>query len=192
MKLKNALSISLSVGLLSPTLAFCAEGGAAEGGSWLALLFYVINFTIFVYILVRFGGPMAVKFFRDRATEIRENIKLSEAGFRSANQTAQEAEAQLKGLAAEKERLVAEMRAETAREVARIRELGQMAAQRIRRDAEMTSRSIGDNGRRVIQAHLAAVAARLARELISNAFQPGDQSRLLTEFLDTVRQEARP
>ena len=191
MKLKSALLI-LSVGLLSPTLAFCAEGAHTEGGSWFALIFYILNFALFVYILARFAGPMAVKFFHDRATEIRENIKLSEAGFRSASQTAEQAEAELKGLAAEKERLVAEMRAETAREVARIRELGQMGAQRIKRDAEMTSRSIGENGRRVIQAHLAATAARLARELIANNFEPGDQSRLISDFLDTISHEARP
>ena len=117
MKLKTILSIVLGVGLLSPTLAFCAEGGAAESGSWVALIFYIINFAIFVYILMRFAGPLAVKFFHDRATEIREGIDLSESGFRSASQTAEQAEAELRGLAAEKDRLLEEMRAETAREV---------------------------------------------------------------------------
>lgn len=192
MKFKSALSIALGVGLLSPTLAFCAEHGAPESGSWVALIFYIINFAIFVYILVRFAGPITIKFFHDRAVEIRERIHLSEAGFRSATRTAEQAEAQLRGLAAEKELLLTEMRAETAREAARIRELGQMAAQRIRRDAEMTARSIADNGRRTVQAHLAATAARMARELIVNNFEPADQSRLVREFLDTVHHEARP
>jgi len=77
-------------------------------------------------------------------------------------------------------------------QAARIRELGQMGAQRIRRDAEMTARSIADNGRRTVQAHLAATAARLARTLITDNFEAADQSRLLREFLDTVSQEARP
>jgi hypothetical protein len=67
-----------------------------------------------------------------------------------------------------------------------------MGAQRIRRDAESTARSIADSGRRTIQAHLAAVATRLARELIVKNFEPADQTRLVREFLDTVRQEARP
>ncbi|MGO9056483.1 MAG: hypothetical protein ACLQU2_03745 [Candidatus Binataceae bacterium] len=192
MKLKTKLSIALGVGLLSPTLAFCAEGGAGESGSWVALIFYIINFAIFVYILMRFAGPLAVKFFHDRATEIRETIDLSESGFRSASQTAEQAEAELRGLAAEKERLLKEMRAETAREVARIRELGQMGAVRIRRDAEMTARSIADSGRRTVQAHLAATAARMARELIARDFDTADQSRLVREFLDTVHHEARP
>jgi F-type H+-transporting ATPase subunit b len=191
MKLKTILAATLGVGL-SPTLAFCAEGGAAEGGSWLMLIFYVINFAAFVYIVARFAGPMAVKFFRERAAEIRGNIDLSEAGFRSASQTAERGEAEVRGLEAEKDRIIKEMRAETAREAARIRELGQMAAQRIRRDAEMTARSLADNGRRIVQAHLAATATRFARELIINNFEAADQSRLLREFLDTVQHEARP
>jgi F0F1-type ATP synthase membrane subunit b/b' len=191
MKLKTTLAATLGVGL-SPTLAFCAEGGAAEGGSWLALLFYVINFAIFVYILARYAAPLAVKFFHERAVEIRHTTNLSESGLRSASQTAAQAQAEVAGLEAEKARILAEMRAETAREAARIRELGQLSAQRIRRDAEMTARSIADSGRRTVQAHLAATAARLARTLITDNFEAADQTRLLHEFLDTVSKESRP
>jgi F0F1-type ATP synthase membrane subunit b/b' len=191
MKLKTTLAATLSVGL-SPTLAFCAEGGAAEGGSWLALVFYVINFAIFVYILARYAAPLAVKFFHERAVEIRNTANLSESGLRSASQTAAQAEAEVTGLEAEKARILAEMRAETAREAARIRELGQLSAQRIRRDAEMTARSIADSGRRTVQAHLAATAARLARTLITDHFEAADQARLLNEFLETVGKESRP
>jgi F-type H+-transporting ATPase subunit b len=189
MKLKTTLAVTLGVGL-SPTLAFCAEG-AVEHGSWVLLGFYVFNFAIFAAILGYYAVPIAVKFFRERAAEIRNNINLSEAGFRRAGETAQQAEAEVAGLEAEKARLLAEMREHTRREAARIRELGEMAAQRIRRDAEATARSIAENGRRTVQMHLAAAAARLARQLIINNFEATDQSRLLHEFLDTVSREAR-
>ncbi len=190
MKLKTILAVTLGVGL-SPTLAFCAEG-AAEGGSWLVLVFYIFNFAIFAALLVWGAGPLTVKFFRERAREIRESIELCESGFRSASQTAEAAEAQIAGLEAEKARILKEMREETAREVARLRELGQAAAQRIRRDAEMTARSIADGGRRTIQTHLAAAAVRMAHELVRLNFEAADQSRLVRQFLETVRQEARP
>ncbi len=189
MKLKTILAVTLGVGL-SPTLAFCAEG-AAEGGSWLLLCFYIFNFAIFAAILAYGAGPMIVKFFHERAHEIRENIELSEKGFRSATETAETAEAQVAGLEAEKARILKEMREETAREVARLRELGQAGAQRIRRDAEMTARSIADSGRRTVQTHLAAAAARMARELIAANFEAADQTRLVRDFLETVRHEAR-
>lgn len=191
MKLKTILAVTLGVGL-SPTLAFCAEGAAEGGGSWVALLFYIINFAIFVYILVHYAGPLTVRFFRERAKEIRDKIDLSERGLRSAIQTAESAEAQIAQLEAEKARILKEMREETAREVARMLELGRMGAQRIRRDAESTAQSIADSGRRTIQAHLAAIATRLARDLIVRNFEPEDQTRLVREFLETVRHEARP
>ncbi len=190
MKLKTILTVTLGVGL-SPTLAFCAQGAAEESGSWVALLFYIFNFALFVAILWYYALPLVVKFFRERARDIRENIELSETGFRSATQTAQSAQAQIAGLEAEKARILKEMREETAREVARLRELGQAGAQRIRRDAELTAKSIADNGRRTVQAHLAAAAAALARELIAREFEPADQNRLVRQFLDTLQQEAR-
>jgi F0F1-type ATP synthase membrane subunit b/b' len=190
MKLKTTLAVILGVGL-SPTLAFCAEGAAGHG-SWVLLGFYVFNFAVFVAILWYYAAPLAVKFFHERAAEIRSNINLSEEGFRRAGETAQHAEAEVAGLEAEKARLLAEMREQTRREAVRIRELGQLAAQRIRRDAETTARSIAENGRRTVQRHLAAVAARLARQLLANNFEPADQSRLLREFLDTVSREVRP
>jgi F0F1-type ATP synthase membrane subunit b/b' len=189
MKLKTILAATLGVGL-SPTLAFCAEG-APEQGSWLALLFYVINFAVFVYILAHFAGPLAVRFFRERAQEIRSRVELSESSLRSATITAQVAEAEVAGLEAEKARLLKEMREETARQVARILELGRMADQRIRRDGELAAQSIAESGRRTLQAHLAAAAVRMARNIIEREFEPADQSRLVREFLQTVQQEAR-
>jgi F-type H+-transporting ATPase subunit b len=190
MKLKTILLSIVSVGL-SPTLAFCAEGAAEGGGSWLALAFYIFNFALFVYLLVHYAGPITVKFFRERARTIRESIKLSETSFSNANQVAQSAESEVANLEAQKARILEDMRAETAREVARLRAAGQAAAERIRRDAAMTASSISDNGRRIIQAHLASTAVRLARELIVRNFEAADQSRLVREFLQTVGQETR-
>ncbi len=190
MKPKTLLTVAVGVGL-SPTLAFCAEGAAEGGGSWLALCFYIINFALFAFILVHYAGPLTVRFFNERSRTIRENLKLSETSLRDASQTAAAAEAQIAGLEAEKARLIEEMRAETAREVGRLRAAGQAAAQRIRRDAELTASSLADNGRRIVQTHLAAAAARIARDLIVQNFESADQSRLIREFLQTVREENR-
>src|SRR5438132_7226727 len=63
--------------LLLPAAGWGAEGGgeaAAGGGSWLSLLFYVINFAAFVWILVHYAGPAARKFFFDRAAGIKETF----------------------------------------------------------------------------------------------------------------------
>ena len=68
--LERSVFILTCAVLLLPTAGWCAEGGgeaAAGGGSWLSLLFYVINFAVFVWILVHYAGPQARRFFSDRA-----------------------------------------------------------------------------------------------------------------------------
>ena len=66
-----------------------------------------------------------------------------------------------------------------------------MGATRIRRDAEMTARSIADNGRRTVRP-ISPPPRRGWPGNRSPAFTTADQSRLVGEFLDTVREEARP
>ncbi len=191
MKLKTLLAVTLSVGL-SPALAFCAEQPAANRGSWIALIFYVINFAIFLFLMVHYAGPFILKFFAERASEIREQFKVSESSLRSASRTADEAGAAMANLETEKTRILSEMRAETNREIARLRDAGKAAVERIRRDAELTAGSLVENGRGIIQAHLASAAARIARDLIVNNFEPADQTRLVREFLHAVTEERRP
>jgi len=61
----------IGAALLAPVSAWCAEAGGAEaeGGSWLSLLFYIINFALFIWILMRYAAPMARKFFADRGPD---------------------------------------------------------------------------------------------------------------------------
>ena len=63
--------------LLLPAVGWCTEGGgeaAAGGGSWLSLLFYVINFAVFVWILARYAAPPVRKIFADRVTGIKDTF----------------------------------------------------------------------------------------------------------------------
>lgn len=190
MKLRHSIALG-AILLLVPATALCAEGGEGRG-SWLTLLFFTINFILFVVILAKFGAPVARKFLRDRATQIRETLSRSTSAFERAQQIANQAAVRMAQLEAEKKLLAAEMGRETEREVARIRELTQTALGRIRRDAELTAGAIADSGRRRIRTHLAEVAAKLARDLIAANFDAADQSRLIEDFMTRIRNEARP
>src|ERR1700724_1509695 len=76
---------------LTPTLAIAAGGAEAERGSWGALIFYVINFLLFVGILWKYALPAARNFFRDRAAGIRETMSKADAAFRGAQALASRA-----------------------------------------------------------------------------------------------------
>ncbi len=190
MKLKAAIATVLSVGLF-PALAFCAENTAAtETGSWFALLFYVINFSLFVVIIVRYAGPAIKGFFRDRAVGIRQNMQLADSALLEAQERASRAAEQMSRLDAEKARIASEMTDETVYQVGRIYDMAREAVSRLKRDTELTSAALRESGRRHVREAMALAAGEIARELIVRNFEPSDQSRLLEQFTVRLNQEA--
>jgi len=190
MKLKAAIATALSVGLF-PALAFCAENSAAtETGSWFALLFYVINFSLFLMIIVRYAGPAIKGFFRDRAVGIRQNMQRADSALLQAQERASRAAEQMSRLDAEKARIASEMTDETVYQVGRIYDMAREAVARLKRDTELTSAALRESGRRHVREAMALAAGEIARELIVRNFESSDQSRLLEQFTAKLNQEA--
>lgn len=191
MKLRAATAAILSVGFC-PALAFCAEAGEG-GGSWLTLMFFALNFTGLVFIVAFFAAPVISKFFRDRASAVRETLRRLEDDARRAQGIADQAAARQARLAADKTELANEMRAETVREIGRMRELARAAIERIKRDVELTAAAAAEGARRQMRARLAQVATDLARKLIVNNLDATDQGRLIEDFMERLRREvAKP
>ncbi|MGA8056842.1 MAG: ATP synthase F0 subunit B [Candidatus Binataceae bacterium] len=180
--------------LLLPATGWCAESGGGEavagGGSWLSLLFYVINFTVFVWILVHYAGPPARKFFADRAGSIKETFARAEATLKQAQDLANRAAERMSRLEAEKKQLRADLDAETAYIANRIREMARETAQRIVRDTELTGAAITEAAQRHVRAMLAEMTGKVARELMVKSFTDDDQARLLRGFEEKLAQEA--
>jgi F0F1-type ATP synthase membrane subunit b/b' len=183
-------AVILAIALL-PGHAMAAEG-AAEGGSWVALLFFVINFSIFIFILARFAGPMAGKFFKDRSSQIRGTLARATATFQEAQDLANRAAKLTAGLEAEKARLAKDFEDETAIQAHTIVELARAGAERIARDAELTAAALADSAQRRVRNRLAAAATQIAHDLIVRDFNDADQARLLAGFMDKLRHEVRP
>jgi len=191
--LERSVFILTCAVLLLPAAGWCAEGGgeaAAGGGSWLSLLFYVINFAVFVWILVHYAGPQARKFFSDRAEGIKETFARAEAVYKEAQVLANRAAERMSRLEAEKKQLRADLDAETAYITNRIREMARETAQRIVRDTELTANAITEAAQRRVRAMLAETTGKLARELMVKNFSDDDQARLLRGFEEKLAQEA--
>jgi F0F1-type ATP synthase membrane subunit b/b' len=191
MKIRSRCAITaIAVVLLCPGFAAAAEG-AEEPGTWHALIFYIINFALFAWIIKRFGGPMIVGFFKERARGIRSNLSRATEALQEAQELAQRAAQASAGLAAEKARISSELAAETAYQVEQIGAMGRESAERIRRDAVLGVTAAREAGQRRLREALAAAAGRIARDVVSGDFQPGDQARLLTSFVGRLNEEAR-
>ena len=175
-----------------PQAAHAAEGAGAEHGSWTLLMFFIINFALFVWVLVRFAGPVARKLFADRAATIRTALSRAASALAEAEDLANKAAARMAALGAELKKLGDELEQETAFQVAKVAEMAKATADRIHRDTEMSSSALSDAAKRRVRAQLAESAATLAREMISRDFQPNDQGRLLDGFMDKLGTGDRP
>jgi F0F1-type ATP synthase membrane subunit b/b' len=187
---RRILIIALLAALM-PSAAWAAGEEPEPPGSWLALLFYVINFSLFVYILYKYAMPMARDFFSNRAKSITDSLRKAEANFDEAKELANRAAERTAKLESEKSQISSDLDAETAYQIGRILDLARETAARIKRDGELSAAAARENGQRRMRAALAAATARLAREHLKAAFQPSDQERLLDGFVAKLREEAR-
>lgn len=169
-----------------PQAAHAAEDAGAEHGSWLMLIFFAINFVLFVWVLVHYAGPFARKFFADRATTIRSGLSRAEKALAEAEELAGKAAARMAALAAELKKVGDELDQETVFQVARIGELAKSTAERIKHDTALSSEALSEAARRRVRAQLAESAAALARDLIGRNFQAADQGRLIDGFMDKI------
>ena len=191
MKIRSRFTIATIVTvLLCPALASAAEGAETQG-SWTALIFYIINFGLFIWIVKRFGGPQISAFFKDRARNIRANLGRASQALHDAQELSKRAAELTVGLADEKQKISADLAAETAFQVTQIDQQARESVDRIKRDATLSVDALRDAGQRRLRESLAAAAVQVARELVRRDFQPGDQARLLQNFSSRLDEEAR-
>lgn len=190
MKPRIVIAALFSATLL-PSAAMAADAGGESAGSWTSLLFYIINFAIFIWIIFKYALPMVRDFFSQRATSIRDSMAKAEAAFHEAEELANRAAERAAKLETEKARIASDLADETVYQVGRIYDLAQETAARIKRDSEVTAAALRENGLRRMRRALAAAAGRLALERIKRDFRQADQDRLVTSFVTKLREEAR-
>jgi F0F1-type ATP synthase membrane subunit b/b' len=191
MKRRIAIASGLAVALW-PTLGLCAENTGTGSGSWLTLGFYIVNFAIFIFILVRYAGPMTTRFFKNRAARIRENLERARTNFAQAQELANRAAERIAKLEDEKARIASELENETLYQVERVYDAAREAVARIKRDTDITASSLRDGAQRRLRETLAHAAGDIARELVIGNFIPADQQRLLDSFMDGLNQQVQP
>ena len=169
-----------------PRAALAAEGARTEQHSWLLLMYFTINFVLFVSVLVYFAGPPLRKFFADRAVTIRTALSRAQSALAEAEDLANKAAARMAALSAELAKVADELEQETAFQIGKVRDLAKSTAERIHRDTETSHYALAEAAKRRVRAQLAESAATVARGLISRNFQPSDQGQLIDGFMDKL------
>jgi F0F1-type ATP synthase membrane subunit b/b' len=192
MKAGLAIASALAVVLACAHAYAAAPGAEHHPFDFVSFLFFVINFAIFVAILVYFGRPYVRGFARDRAASIRDTMNRAQTAFDEAEDFARRARERIAALDDELARLAADLAAETAFQVRQLAENAEAAAARVRRDAEQASAALAELAQRRLRERLALSSAALARRLIAQSFEPSDQARLLDRFMERLGREAAP
>jgi len=192
MRMKSRITtISLTVAIAFwPGWVFAAEQEQAEG-SWFALIFYAINFLLFLWIVRKYGWARITQFFRDRSRSIRDIRSRAEKAFQDARALADRAARQLQLLEEDESTMMAELDEETTYQIGQINQAAIEAVSRIRRDTEITREALRYAAQRRLRQTMAEAAGGIARELVSRNFQASDQARLLEGFIDRMGEEAR-
>src|SRR5262249_1963417 len=76
-------------------------------GRWFGLIFYAINFLLFLGIVSKYGWPSIIQFFRNRSVTIRDIRSRAEKAFQEAQELADRAAQQLGQLETDKRKMAA-------------------------------------------------------------------------------------
>lgn len=194
--LNKMVGLVAAVSPLLLTTVIWAAGGGEHGGEephgvtgeqLLGLLFFAINFGLFILLLRRFALPFVKESLQKRKETVVQALNEAKLAQEEAEKARREYEEKLAGLAAEQEALRTQALEAAQREKERILEEASRMAERARREAQQIADRELEQARRTLREEVAEQAVKIATDLIRSQLNPTDQSRLVTDLVDEVR-----
>lgn len=169
-------------------LAWAQPSYAAEehSASVTQLLFPLINFLIFFYLMKRFLVPVIRDFLRSRRERLLSALEEAQRGKKIAEETHLSYRNRLAGIAEEARALSETLRADGEKQRAKILSAAEELARKITADAEFQAQQEVKVARQRVRNELAAAARGEAEKLIRRHLTPGDEERLVGEFLSQL------
>ncbi len=180
------LALGLCLVLYAPELLAAEEGAAHSGPNWFHLAVQILNVVVLGYVLYRFAGGPISKALRERSQGIRTQIRDSESRLLEAEAELAELRERLAGFEAESADLLAQVALQAQTERERTMERARQGAERIREEG----RRVADNeilrAREALRNEAAALATRIASEILRERLTAEDDQRLLRDFVQRV------
>ncbi len=151
------------------------------------MLWATVNFLLFVALLVRFLRVPIRDYFRARSERLTEGLAAGARARERAEALRATIARDLADLPALRQRLRADLLAAAEREREQLIERGRQAADRIRADARLLAEQEFAAARNALRDELIEDAVRQASALLRQALKPGDQQRLLRDFIASAR-----
>ncbi len=159
-------------------------------------VFMLINFAIFLLLLAKYLRPVGHKAAQERHDLIKSALDEAAKLRKQAADKLAEYETRLKDADAEIAKLVEGMRKDAEADKQRILAAAETQAAQMKRDADLRIAAEIEAARAALRAEVAAAAAGAAEKILREKMQPGDQQKLVGNFITDVqgaaaRKEAR-
>jgi F-type H+-transporting ATPase subunit b len=173
--------------LLLGTITWAADGHAAEPGVLLKdFLYRVLNFTVAFGLLAFFITKPLRKGMAGRRQEIENALAQAQAAREEAEAKFREYDAKLSRAALEIEEIYQGIRREGEMEQEKILANARASAEKIKGEAERTAAIEVEKARAALRQEAAALAIRMANDLLRSRVGVADHERLVNEYLQSV------
>lgn len=168
------------------------HGGGGEehhgvtGGQLVGLLFFAINFGLFILLMRKFAMPFVRESLQKRKETVVQALNEAKIAQEEAEKVRREYEEKLAGLEAEQEAMRTQALESAQREKERIlAEAGRMT-ERVRVEAQQIAEREVEQARRTLREEVAGQAVQIATDLIRSRLNPADQNRFVKDLVNEV------
>lgn len=180
--------------LLLTTAVWAAGGGehageeqhGVTGNQLLGLLFFAINFGLFILVLRKFAMPFVKESLHKRKETVVQALNEAKLAQEEAEKVRREYEEKLAGLGAEQEAMRTQALESAQREKERILAEASRMAERARVEVQQIAEREVEQARRMLRQEVAEQAVKIATALIRSRLSPADQSRSVKDLVDEV------
>ncbi len=163
-------------------------GAGHSSSQWLTLAFTAVNFSLFVFFITKFARAPLRDFLTNRRKQLVEAMSAASRAKEEAEKVKAEYAEKVAQLESTRAELIAEVRAIAESERARALTAAREAGERLQRDAELRAKSDLAAARRELRAEAAALASEIASRDIQARLDDSGRRRLLSEFVEKVKQ----
>ncbi len=169
---------------LTPSLAFAASG---EGFPWVHWGVSMVNFAIFMGIIIYFAGPKIQQFFEQRQKTLVAELEAAKRLREEAEAKLAEYEKRMASLDDERKQLMDEYHAQGEREKERLVADAKRQVEKMRRDAELIIQQDTRKAIAAIEQQAVNSAVALAQDELRTRLDDHKQHELVSQYVNDIK-----
>ncbi len=150
---------------------------------WVEFFVGLVNFGIFAWVIIKFGGPLIQEYFADRRETFLREMNAAQEARQEAEAKLEEYNAKLEALEQERQALLDEYHARGEREKQRIIEAAKDSVEKMRVDAEATIDQEVKKAVAILEEQAVDLAVEMARKKAVDSLDADRQQKLFQRYI---------